>query len=201
MTLALPPAPAPAPRRQLLVATALVSSAVGMVMFGMLAMWLRFRAAAPTRPSSDGLYQIKDWLPEAIKIPEVAANTMFVGVLIVPVFAQWAVYASKRRDVQHRSVALLVCFGMGIALVNAQIAVYSQMGIGVRDGAYQSMFYAITGVMVLMIVAGMAFSLVAFFRSVGGRLDDGQLMSAHALYWYFLAAAFSVMWFVVYVQK
>lgn len=201
MTLALPSAPAPAPRRQLLVATALASSAAGMVMAGMLALWLKFRAAAPTRASSDGLYQIKDWLPEAIKIPEVAANTMFVGMLIVPVFAQWAVYSAKRRDAQHRSLALLICVGMGLAIINAQIAVYSQMGIGVRDGAYQSMFYAVTGVMVLMIVVGMAFSLVAFFRSVGGRVDDGQLMSAHALYWYFLATAFSVMWFVVYVQK
>lgn len=201
MTLALPPAPAPSPRRQLLVATAVASSAVTMVMAGMLAMWLRFRAAAPLRASSDGLYQIKDWLPEAIKIPEVAANTMFVGMLIVPLMAQWAVYSAKRRDSFHRSLALLICFVMGIAIINAQIAVYSQMGIGVVDGPYQSMFYAITGAMVLLIVVGMAFSLVTYFRSAGGRADDSGVVSAHALYWYFLAAAFTAMWFIVYVQK
>jgi heme/copper-type cytochrome/quinol oxidase subunit 3 len=172
-----------------------------MLVAGMLAVWMKFRAAAPARLSADGLYQIKDWLPESVKIPEVAANTMFVGMLIVPLMAQWAVYSAKRRDGQHRSLALAICFAMGIAIVNAQVAVYAQMEIGVADGAYQSMFYAITGTMVLLIVAGMAFSLVAFFRSVGGRDADVQIVSGHAMYWYFITAAFTAMWFVVYVQK
>ncbi|MEN9792762.1 MAG: hypothetical protein RL330_840, partial [Actinomycetota bacterium] len=98
MTLALPAAPAPAPRRQILVAVAFASAAVAMLVAGMLAMWLRFRAAAPVRESSDGLYLIKDWLPASIKIPEVAANTMFTGVLIIPLMAQWAVYSARRGD-------------------------------------------------------------------------------------------------------
>jgi cytochrome c oxidase subunit 3 len=36
---------------------------------------------------------------------------------------------------------------------------------------------------------------------VGGRLDDTRVASAHALYWYVLTAAFTAVWFVVYVQK
>jgi cytochrome c oxidase subunit 3 len=201
VTIALPAAPAPAPRRQILVAVAFASAAVAMLVAGMLAMWLRFRAAAPVRESSDGLYLIKDWLPESIRIPEVAANTMFTGVLIIPLMAQWAVYSARRGDTRHRSMALLVCMGLGLAVINAQVAVYSQMEIGVADGAYQSMFYAVTGTMVVLIAAGMAFSAVAFFRTVGGRTDDGQVVAGHALYWYVIAAAFTAMWFVVYVQK
>ena len=201
MTVALPAAPAKSSTRQVLVATALASAAAAMVMAGMLAVWLKFRAAAPTRESSDGLYMIKDWLPKSVTIPEVAANVMLVGVLVIPVMAQWAVYSAKRNDRTHGSIALLVCMVMGLATINAQVAVYSQMGIGVADGPYQTLFYAITGTMVVLVAAGMAFSVVAFFRSVGGRSDDLQIMSAHALYWYFIAAAFVAMWFVVYVQK
>jgi cytochrome c oxidase subunit 3 len=85
--------------------------------------------------------------------------------------------------------------------VNAQVAVYAQMGIGLADGQFQTMFYAITGTMLLLVVGGMAFSLVAFFRSVGGRDNDIDVVNAHAFYWYFLTAAFAVVWFVVYVQK
>ncbi len=201
MTMALPTAPAPAPRRQVFVATAFVVAAAAMVVAGMLAMWMRFRAGAPVRTSADGLEQIKDWLPEAIKIPEVAANTMVATFPFAALMAQWAVYAAKRRDHQHRSIALLVTFGLGLAVVNAQIAIYSQMEIGVSDGAYQSMFYAITGTMLLLVAAGMAFSAVAFFRSVGGRNDDHHVIAAHALYWYFLTVAFTALWFFVYVQK
>ena len=201
MTAALPAAPAPAPRRQVLVATAVASSAALVLMGGMLSLWLKFRAAAPVRESSDGLYMIKDWLPASITIPEVAANTMLSGFAFVCLMAQWAVYAAKRRDSAHRSLALIVTFLVGLAIVNAQVAVWLKMEIGVADGAYQSMFYAVTGTMLALIVSGLVFTVVTFFRSAGGRADDQQVVSAHAMYWYFLTAAFVAMWFVVYVQK
>jgi cytochrome c oxidase subunit 3 len=98
-------------------------------------------------------------------------------------------------------LALLITFGLGIAIVNAQIAIYMKMELGLADGAFQTLFYAITGTMMFLVIAGMAFSAVALFRSVGGRDDDQQLISAHALYWYFLTAAFTAVWFFVYVQK
>lgn len=201
MTLALPSAAAPAPKRQAMVAAGVLSVAAITLMGGMLSTWLRFRAAAPTRESSDGLYIIKDWLPKDIAIPEVAANTMLVTFFALLLMAQWACYSAKRGHDSHRSLALLVTFGLGAAIVNAQIAVYSQMGIGVRDGAYQSMFYAITATMLLLVVVGMAFTAVAWFRSVGGRRDDIEVVNAHALYWYVLTTIFVALWFVVYVQK
>jgi heme/copper-type cytochrome/quinol oxidase subunit 3 len=201
MTLALPSAATPAPKRQALVAVGVLSVAAITLMGGMLSMWLRFRAAAPTRASSDGLYQIKDWLPKDITIPEVAANTMLATFFALLLMAQWACYSAKRGHDSHRSLALLVTFGLSAAIVNAQIAVYSQMGIGVRDGAYQTMFYAITAMMLILVVTGMVFTAVTWFRSVGGRRDDVEVVNAHALYWYVLTAIFVALWFVVYVQK
>lgn len=201
MTLALPSAPQQSPRRQALVATALVAASAAMLMAGMLAIWLKFRAGAPTRESSDALKVIKDWMPKEVVIPEVAANTMFVTFPIAALMSQWAVYASKRKDSQHRSLALAIVAVLGVAIVNAQIAVYAQMEIGLADGAFQTMFYTVTGTMLLLVAGGIAFSLVALFRSVGGRNDDQQVISAHALYWYSLTAIFTAMWFVVYVQK
>lgn len=82
MTLTLPSAVAPAPKRQALVATAVASAAITMLMAGMLGVWLRFRAAADTRMSSDGRKVIKDWLPSDIKIPEVSSNTMLIGLFL-----------------------------------------------------------------------------------------------------------------------
>ena len=201
MTLALPAAPSRAPRRQVLVATSLVAGAGTMLMFGLLATWMKFRAAAPTRESSDGLEIIKDWMPKSITIPEVAANLMLFTFIGIGLMAQWAVYSAKRQDSQHRSLALAATFLMGIAAVNTQLAVWNQMDIALVDGVYNTMFYAITGTYVLLLGSGLAFTAVAFFRSVGGRNDDQQVISAHALYWYFLTASFVAMWFVVYVQK
>ena len=44
-------------------------------------------------------------------------------------------------------------------------------------------------------------STSAAFRALGGRLAETEILSAHAVYWYFVAAAYSAVWFVVYVTK
>jgi cytochrome c oxidase subunit 3 len=201
MTHALPAGPQPAPRRQVFIGTGLVAAAASLLIGGMLSVWLRFRANAPLRESSDGLYQIKDWLPESIKIPEVVTNVNLGTFAVICVMAQWAVYSSRRRDSKHTSAALGLTLLFGVAAVNALVSTFTQMEIGVADGAYQSMFYAITGTLIALVAGGMGYTLAALFKSIGGRAANTDLMSAHALYWYFLAAAYTAVWFVVYVQK
>ena len=201
MTHALPAGPQPAPRRQLLVGTGAVVAAGALLIGGMLSIWLRFRDAAPLRASSDGLKQIKDWLPKDMAMAEVLTNVGLATVAIACVMAQWAAYSSRRRDSRHTSMALGMTLLMGVALINALVAVYPEMEIVLAEGAYQTMFYAITGTLIALIAAGMGFTLAALFKSSGGRATNTDLMNAHALYWYFLAAAYTAVWFVVFVQK
>jgi heme/copper-type cytochrome/quinol oxidase subunit 3 len=196
---ALPPAPAPAPKRQLFVGTALACAAATMLVGSMLAIWARFRAAAPLKEGRYGL--IKDWLPSGVTVPEVPTNIMLITVFVIPVMAQWAVYSVKRADRQHAGLALGVVGIMGLAFVNAQAFVWRQMGMGVAEGAYQSMFYAITGTVVVLFAAGLVFTVVTAFRYLGSRSNDTEMVSSLAMYWYFLAAAYAAVWFLVYVQK
>ena len=188
-------------RRPILVLAGLLSTVSAMVMGSMLAIWLDFRSNAPLRESTDGTKMLRDWLPENIKIPEVATNTMMMTFVITCVMAQWAIYSSRRNDSKHTSLALGVVLLTEISLINAQLAVYTQMGIGVRDGSYMTMFYAVTATMLAMIVVCTGFTLLALFRSIGGRSGDKDLVIAHAVYCYAISAIFSMLWLVVYVQK
>ena len=188
-------------RRQALVLSGLMSAASAMLIGSMLAIWLQFRANAPLRESSDGSKMLRDWLPENIKIPEVATNTMMMTFVITCVMVQWASYSSRRSDPKHTTLALAVALLTEIALVNAQIAVYMQMDIGVRDSSYTMMFYAVTATMTALIVIGLGFTLMTMFRSFASRNSDHDLVLAHCVYWYSLAVIFATMWFVVYVQK
>ena len=199
--LALPPATQPAPRRQGFVATALAGAAGVMLIGGMLATWLQFRADSPLRESENGNGMIKDWMPAAIKVPEVATNIMLVGFVIACIMAQWAVYSAKRDDRPHAGAAFGLTALFGFAVLNAQMFVWVQMGVGIRDGAFHSMFYAITGTMTFLLLTGIIFTLATAFRYLGGRSREVSVVSANALYWYFLAAAYAAVWFVVYVQK
>jgi cytochrome c oxidase subunit 3 len=198
--LALPPASQPAPRRQTFVGTAVAGAAGLMLIGGMLATWLQFRADAPVRESMKRGF-IKDWMPAKIVVPEVAANMILIGLFVICIMAQWAVYSAKRNDRTHTGLALGVTALLALASINAQIFIWTQMGVGARDGAFHSMFYAATGTMTALLLSGLVYTAVAAFRYLGGRTKEVELVSAHALYWYFLTAAFSALWFVIYVQK
>jgi heme/copper-type cytochrome/quinol oxidase subunit 3 len=183
------------------VATAFVAAAVASLMGGMLAVWLDFRAKAPTRTASDGVSIIKDWLKKDIAIPEVAATTMMFTFVVVCVMAQWAVYAGRRNDKSHTTLALAVTLFTGLALLNVQVALWMQIDIVLRDDAYQTMFYAVTGTMFAIIASAVVYSLVAMFRVLAGRTGDRDVLAGHALYWYATFGIFTAVWFVVYVQK
>lgn len=200
MTYALPAGPQPAPKRQVLIATAVAVAAGSTLFAGMLALWLRFRAAAPVR-EGDKRPLIKDWLPESVKIPEVPTNVMLITVGVACVMAQWAVYAAKRRDRSHTALALSLTALMGVALLNGQVFTYTQMDIGVTENAYGAMFYALTGTFTALVIAGLVMTAASLVRYLGGRTGERDLIAAHALTWYFLAAVYSALWFVVYVQK
>lgn len=191
-TLELPPAADPAPRRQLLVATTLACVAGTMLIGTMLAIWVLLR---------ERVVDAGERFPVDYTITEVATNVMLMTIWGLCLFAQWAVYSGARGDRAHTGLALGVTGVLAIAFINAQAFVYVQMGVGIRDDYYGALFYAVTGTMLALVVAGLVYTTVAAFRALGGRLQETDVLSAHALYWYFAAAAYSAVWFVVYVTK
>ena len=88
--IALHAGPAPAPRRQLFVGTALAGAAIITLFGGMLATWMRLRTNALDATGA--------WVPRKIIIPEVPTNVILLAFLPLCIFAQWAVYAARRDD-------------------------------------------------------------------------------------------------------
>ena len=190
---ALPAAAPPAPKRQLLVGTVLAVVAMFMITGGMLAVW----ALQRTRSIDD----TGTWVPDGVTIPEVPTNEMLISFIGICVFAQWAVYAAHRRDRGHTVLALGCSALVALLVINAQAFSYHEMGLGIADGTYAAMFYGVTGLFVVLMIAGLLFTAVAAFRYIGGRIGDDELIVAHAIYWYAMAAVYSAIWFVVYVTK
>jgi len=192
MTLALPSGPAPAPRRQLLVGSTLAGLAGTTLIGGMLAVWLLERQR---------VVDAGERFPMKYIIPEVATNVMLITIFGLCFFAQWAVYSARRQDRGHTGLALSVVAILALSFINAQAFVYSQMEVELAEGVYGALFYAVTGTMMALVIVGLIFTVVAAFRTLGGRDWQSEIVSAHALYWYFAAAAYSAVWFVVYVTK
>jgi cytochrome c oxidase subunit 3 len=191
---ALPAAPAPPPRRQVLVGTALAGAGTIALIGAMLAVWVVQRDRA--LDAADGTF-----VPTDVTIPQVPANVMLIGMIGVVVFAQWAVYAARRGERVHTGLAFGLVGLLAIAVINAQAYIWNQIEMPIAEGGYPGMFYAVTGTMTALLVVGLFFTAVATFRYLGGRTTDREIVAAHALYWYVLAAAFSAVWYVVYVTK
>ncbi len=195
--LALPSAAAAAPRRQVFVGTALGCVAAASLIGAMLALWMRFRTEA--LDVADG-----QWVPKGITVPLVPANTMLLAFVVIAIFAQWGVYAARRNARSHTAMALGLVGIIGVAIVNAQAYIYARMELPITGDdatAFNTMFYAITGTYLLLLIIGIGFSAITAFRYLGGRTTDREIVSAHALYWYFLGVLFFALWFVVYVTK
>jgi heme/copper-type cytochrome/quinol oxidase subunit 3 len=190
---ALPPAPAPPPRRQVLIGTAVASMGVLTLMGGLLAVYIRLREDARDTGES--------WVPEGVTIPEVPSNVMLISFFALVLFAQWTVYAARHRDRVHIGLSLGLVGLVGLAIVNAQAYVYNRMALPAADSTYASLFYAVTGTTTVLVVVGLVFTAVTAFRLLGGRESDQEIVAAHALYWYVLTAAFCAVWLIVYVSK
>jgi heme/copper-type cytochrome/quinol oxidase subunit 3 len=190
---ALAAGPAPAPRNQLVVGAALGSIAVAMLTGGMLAVWAVKRSAA--------IEAGETWLPNGVAIPEVPSNVMLIAFAAICSFAQWAVWAAKRNDRANTVFALGTTAFVALLIINAQAYIWSQTDVGVSDGAYGSMFFAITGTFVALMIVGLLFTVVAAFRYLAGRTLDQEILTAHAIFWYAMTAVFTAIWFVVYVTK
>jgi heme/copper-type cytochrome/quinol oxidase subunit 3 len=193
MHAARPPAPASPPRRQVLIGTAVASSGVLTMMGGLLAVYIRLR--------EDARNAGEPWVPDGVTIPGVPTNVMLISFFALVLFAQWTVYAARHRDRVHIGLSLGIVGLVGLAIVNAQAYVYNQMELPAADSTYASLFYAVTGTMTALVVAGLVFTVVTAFRLLGGRESDQEIVAAHALYWYVLTAAFSAVWLIVYVSK
>jgi heme/copper-type cytochrome/quinol oxidase subunit 3 len=190
---ALPAPPPPAPQRQLLVGVSLAVVAAVMMTASMLAVWALQRRDAIALEGS--------WLPDGVTVPEVPTNVMLLAFVGLCVFGQWALYSANNDDRGHTILALGCTFLVGVLVINAQAFVYTQMQLGVSDGTYAAMFYAITGFFILLMIIGLLFTAVTAFRFIGGRSADRELLAGHALYWYAMAAIYAAIWFLVYVTK
>ena len=120
---------------------------------------------------------------------------MLMTLYALCLFAQWTVYSAKRGDRMHVGLSLGIVGLMAVAFINAQAYVYHAMEMPIADGGYPGMFYAITGTMLALVIIGLVFTAITAFRSLGGRGGELELVASHAMYWYFVAAAFSGVWF------
>jgi cytochrome c oxidase subunit III len=94
-----------------------------------------------------------------------------------------------RRD---RTRTLLRWLGLtillGVSFLGLQLYDYSQLGFGVRDGIFGSLFYVMTGLHMAHVFGGVVFLVLVLVQGVGGQLSDAShdSLEAGAIYCHFV---------------
>jgi hypothetical protein len=121
---------------------------------------------------------------------------MLMTIYALCLFAQWAICrqaAAPRRGGARPGL-------LAIAFINAQAFVWHTMGVAIDETYYGTVLrhdwhHDAPGGARLM------YTVVTVFRVLSSPPGDTEILSAHALYWYFAATAYTAVWFVVYVTK
>ncbi|MDZ7734411.1 MAG: cytochrome c oxidase subunit 3 [Acidimicrobiia bacterium] len=175
-------------------ASAWAATAFGMAFAGMLGIYLQMRSAT----LADG----GEWLGD-VTIPLTPPNVMMATLVMSAVTAHWAHYAIVRNDRVNAYVAMGLTIVFGVAFVNSQGFLYSQMGLVVADSAQAMLVYAITGTYLAMLGIAMLYLAVTAFRALGGQFTPTQhdTVTGAVLFWDATVAIFGFIWIAIYIAK
>ena len=92
---------------------------------------------------------------------------------------------------------------LGAAFLANQVLEYRDVTFGIRDDAYASLFYLITGLHGLHVAIGLLLNLVVQAKAWTGRLTKERhgVLLVYDLYWHFVDVVWIVIFPVVYLMK
>ena len=111
---------------------------------------------------------------------------------VVLVLSSVAVQLSLRatRDGRRRQALwwLGATIALGVVFLGLQLYDYSQLGFGLKDGVFGTLFYVMTGIHMAHVVGGVAFLALVFGQGLRGGLSPTHHdpLAAGAIYWDFV---------------
>ncbi|MEA2432861.1 MAG: cytochrome c oxidase subunit [Actinomycetota bacterium] len=179
---------------------ALPPSLLGMVLFissetmffgGLFAAYFSLRAAAGVWPPSG--VELEILLPGLATLALISSS----GTIML---AERKAAAGNRRGT-GRWLAITVA--LGVAFLGAQIYDYGHLGFSVKDGAFQTLFFTMTGFHGAHVAAGLVTFGVIGLRNAQGNISadsHGPLIAA-GYYWHFVDVVWILLFATLYLLK
>jgi heme/copper-type cytochrome/quinol oxidase subunit 3 len=187
---------APRPRSQF-VATGFAVAAGSMMMAGAIG-WYMARRHQVASPGLHG-----NWIPEGVAIPSPQLDYALLTLLLSVVTAHWALYASRRSDRGHTWLAIATTIFLGLAFINMVMYSLNRMDLEIGSGEWANLAFAVTGLSLALAVVGLFYIGLMALRSLGGNMgrNGSAPLGAAVFFWDFVALAWAVTWYAVYVVK
>ncbi|MGZ5212630.1 MAG: cytochrome c oxidase subunit 3 [Actinomycetota bacterium] len=142
------------------------------------------------------------WPPPGIPHLEITIATILTVILVTSSAVIQLSLRSIRRGDQRKAVAFLgVTIVLGIVFLLLQLYDYSQLGFGVKDGAFGTLFYVMTGIHMAHVFGGVVFLMLVSGQAMGGMLSPSNhdSLAAGAIYWDFVDAIWLLLFTTFYL--
>ncbi len=185
----------PARPRLLLLATSLASAAIIMGFMGLIGQYISAR--------SEFLARQERWLPEGVNIPLTQPNFMGLTLAFSVVTIWWSVSAIRNDDRAHSFIAFVISLVFAFAYLAQTAYLLTIMQIEILATPRATLFYAIIGTHIVLMLVGMAFAVLMALRTLGGGYSarDYEGVLSSAVFWTVIVALYGVMWYAIYITK
>ncbi|MCL5994970.1 MAG: heme-copper oxidase subunit III [Chloroflexi bacterium] len=141
------------------------------------------------------------WVRPDVSLIPPLANTAVLAASVVAI--TWAERGIARGDQGRLTVGVVIAAALGLVFMAVQsfeFASLAQLGFTPQIGAFGSTFFALLVFHVLRVFAGVIFMVIVLIRALLGQLSQRRrtVVQACALYWYFIATVWLVVFLVLY---
>jgi heme/copper-type cytochrome/quinol oxidase subunit 3 len=129
------------------------------------------------------------------------ANTAVLAVSVVAI--AWAERGIAHGDQRRLTLGLVVAAALGLvfmAVQSIEFARLTSLGLTPHTNSYGSTFFALLVFHVSRVFAGVTFMVIVLIRALLGQLSAQRrsVVQACALYWYFIASVWVVVFLVLF---
>ncbi len=148
-----------------------------------------FNARASVGPGS--------WHPPEGGHLDLPLAAVLTAILVASSFTmQFGVWAIRRGDAGKLRLWTMITLGLGILFLAGQLYDYSQLGFGIADGVFGTVFYTLTGFHGAHVFGGAVGLTIILARTMRGQFSARNHVAVEAVsvYWHFV----DVVWIAVF---
>jgi heme/copper-type cytochrome/quinol oxidase subunit 3 len=129
------------------------------------------------------------------------ASILTVILVSSSVVLQIAIRAIRKSNLRRAMTWLGATVVLGVTFLELQFYDYSQLGFGVKDGPFGTLFYVMTGLHMAHVFGGVIFLSLVLGQGVSGKLSLTRYepIEAGAIYWHFVDVVWLCLFSVFYL--
>ena len=147
--------------------------------------------------------QTSPWPPEGVELDTVLATIATITLVVSSLTFHLGLVAARRERLGGTRIWVIVTLVLGAIFLSLQIVDWISLPFEVSSHAYGTMYYAMTGLHGLHVLAGLLLMFVVLTRLAQGAYRGGHVDGFHAVgyYWHFVDVVWIALFTVLFVVR